>query len=235
MKTIFLLTGVELSGQVHHSANKDHTVEYKITLTVDWQNKTPDEKVKDAMTKYDLIKNGTDFVEPFSPEFVKLLVFLGNIEAAGKAILSRAKNEPNSAQALRVALKLIYDNVKNLGTMVQLKMNSCVPDEAIRMCTAAGYTYKTIAVRGKRKNSVKKTTDSGVVQFEGEGEGGRMWEWSFNPYADLPVITSAPYTTGGVTVVNTGKSKVEVFFRWRLVFRKGKYGDWSPWFSGMTP
>ena len=172
--------------------------------------------------KEDLITTGSDFPPPFSPEFVTLTRTFGTrtLPMPTRLFLHARKMKGTAPRLLLSALKVIYKDCKNLGTMIQLKMDTCVPDEAIRMCLAAGYTYKAITVREPRKNRVRQTTSPGVVQAEGEGAGGRMWQWSFNPYADTPVITDSPYTTAGVTTVNTGKSKIEVFFRWQLVYHR---------------
>ena len=232
MSTIFFLVSSVPPG----NGESDLVNSRHITAIVDWQDKSPLEKNKDAMKKLDMILNGSDFHEPFSPEFVGLDIFKTNIIGTTTAITNRAENKPGSAKALKAAVKLILGNVNNLRTMLQLKMDTCVPDEAIRMCLAAGYAYKSTNVRGKRKNAVKQTTEAGVVDVDGEKRGGRMWQMSFNPYANPAVITDLQSTSGGVKKgVDTGKSKVEVFFRWRLVLTKGRYGEWSPWYSGLTP
>jgi hypothetical protein len=234
-ENIFVLFANVISGDsTNHSANNDLVAEHYIKLTVNWRGMSAGKKILDAKTKLDKLTDNADFVSPFSPEFISLATFASDISDADAKILSRSKKEANSARSLYVALKLLYKDCKNLGTMIQLKMDSCAPDEAIRMCLAAGYTFKAIKVRGPRKNSVKKTTEPGVVQVEGEGRGGRTWQFSLDPFNGSEII-NLEYTTGGVTTYNVGQSRVDAWFRWRLKLTRGRHGDWSEWYKGETP
>jgi len=121
-----------------------------------------------------------------------------------------------------------------LGNEEKLKAKTVSPDEGIRICNDAGFEHKIIAIRGPRKNSVKPMNQPGWVQVEGEGEGGRDWQFSFDPHNGGEII-NLEYTTGKITTYNTGKSKIDTWFRWRLVYAKGKRGNWSEWYEGETP
>jgi len=90
----------------------------------------------------------------------------------------------------------------------------------VRICNDAGFEHKIITIRQQRKNSIKQMDQPGWVQAEGEGQGGRDWQFSFDPFNGGEIV-NLEYTTGGVTTYNTGKSKVDAWFRWRLVLRKG--------------
>ena len=232
---IILMSNVEISGVFKKSENKELVAEHVIKLTVNWKGLSADDKIKDAKKKKDMITTGSDFPPPWSPEFVTLVQFGTDITNADKELLARSKNEPNSARDLKQAVGLLNKDVKNIGAMIQLKMDSCVPDEAVRICLAAGYTYKAITVRGPRKNRVRQMTQPGWVQAEGEGEGGRNWQFSLAPFDKDAVIKDLPYTTGGVTTYNVGASRVDAWFRWKLVLTKGRDSDWSVWYKGETP
>jgi hypothetical protein len=231
----FMFAEPEILGSTRPQANKDVVTEHVIKHTVNWKGLNADEKIKDAKKKKDMLTNGTDFPTPWSPEFTTLVQFGKDIEQADKMLLARSKNEPYSARDLNTAVNVLYKDAKNIGSMVQLKMDTCVPVEAIRICTGAGYTYKAIVVRGPRPNRVRKMTEAGWVEVEGEGKGGRDWQFSLAPFAENPVIKDMEYTTGGITTYKVGQSRVDAWFRWRLVLTKGRRGEWSDWYKGETP
>ena len=234
MQTIFVMMGqIELSGVVRNQANPDLVTEHYIKLTVPWSGLTPEKKIQDAKTKKDLITNGSDFPTPWSPEFTSLTVLGALITDADAKLLAHSKKLPNSKINLATSIKALYAGVKNIGMMIQIKMDSVVPTEAIRICLAAGYTYKAINVRGKRPNCVKQATTPGTVVVWGEGEGPRLWQQSNDQNHESIIDLKA--TRGGVKTVEGLKSKQEVWFRWSLMLANEAYGEWSPWYSGIAP
>jgi hypothetical protein len=212
---------VEVIGQLKAAANAELEMDRKVILTVNWTKMDPARRIGDAKVKKLKMTNNADFVPPWSPEFITLATLGTDITDAKAKQLAREQNLPNTAKPLKNAVKLLYFDVKNIGTMVQLKMDKCTGKEAIRICEAAGFTYKLIKVRGARKNAVKLTTEPGVVQVEGAGAGGRLWQRNPNPYGDGET-KDLPYTTGGVTTCNLGSPGVKMYFRWRLVLTKGR-------------
>ena len=127
------MSNVEISGVFKKSENKDLVAEHDIKHTINWKNLDAGKQIEDAKKKKDMITTGSDFPPPWSPEFVTLTQFGTDITNADKALLSRSKNETNSARNLAAALKVICKDSKDLGTMIQLKMDNCVPDVAIHI------------------------------------------------------------------------------------------------------
>jgi hypothetical protein len=174
-------------------------------------------------------------VPPWPSQFVSLTTLTTDIATADAKLLAHNQKLPNSTKPLATAVKLLYKDVKSIGTLVQVQMDAApTNDESIRICIDAGYTYRAIVVRGKRENRVRQMTEPGWVQVEGEGKGGRDWQFSLNPF-DNGEIKNLEYTTGGITTYNVGTSRIDAWFRWRRVLSKGKHGDWSDWFKGETP
>jgi len=234
MKTIFVMYGsIELIGHSRPQVNDDLVSEHYIKLTVPWSKLTQEKKIQDAITKKADITAGSDFPLPWSPEFTSLTALGALISDAQAKLLARNQRLPNSKKNLGNSLTALYRGVTNIGMMIQIKMESVVPTEAIRICLAAGYTYKAINVRGKRPNCVKQTTTPGSVVVWGEGEGGRLWQQSLDPNHE--VITDLKATKGGIKTVEGLPSKNEAWFRWSMMLANEAYGEWSPWYSGIAP
>jgi len=233
MQTIFVMGSIELSRNVTQPVVNDHVAEHYIKLNVTWNHLPPEKKIQDAITKKADITAGSDFPLPWSPEFTSLTALGALITDANAKLLARSQKLPNSKRNLTASLKALYRGVTNIGMMIQLKMDTVVPTEAIRMCLAAGYTYKAINVRGKRPNCVKQTTTPGTVVVWGEGQGSRLWQMSPDPNHET--ITDLKATKGGVKTVDSLTSKKEVWFRWSLMLADEAYGEWCPWYSGIVP
>jgi len=225
----------ELSGSPKLQSNKNLVLEHVVIPVVNWsgKGKTSEWKINDIQLKKTKLTSNADFPIPWDSVFTTLTQVGTDIATANTRLQERLLNLPHSSKNLKDAIKVLKDEADNWCMMVKLKVKTVSPDEGVRICNDAGFEHKIIAIRRPRKNGVKPMNQPGWVQVEGEGSGGRDWQFSFDPFNGE--IINLEYTTGGVTTYNAGKSKADVWFRWRLVLRKGKHSDWSEWFKGETP
>ncbi len=233
MQTIFVMGSIELTDHVHQQVNNDLVAEHYIKLIVPWNGLSQEKKIQDAITKKADIIAGNDFPLPWSPEFTTPTALGLLISDANAKLLARTQRLPNSKKNLATSLKALYRGLTNIGMMIQIRMDSVVPTEAIRICLASGYTYKAIKVRGNRPNCVKQTTTPGTVVVWGEGTGPRLWQQSPDPNHET--ITDLKSTRGGIKTVEGLQSKKEYWFRWSMMLANEAYGEWSPWYSGIVP
>ena len=216
------------SGNWH---DKNKVTSHTILLKLNWRNKPPAFKLLDAKKKLDKMSNNPDFPEPWNPVFVSLAQYSTCIAEVDGLLLARSQKMPHSAKYLKAGIRRLHTKTRNIGAKVQLKMNDSPPDEAIRICKDAGFVYVVVPPRGKRKNSANPGNEPGTMIVKGAGAGRRMWQTSTDTGT---TIRNLDATSGGIIIVNDLEPKSDNWFRFKLVFRKGRYGEWSNWFKGRA-
>ncbi len=134
-------------------------------------------------------------------------------------------------EMIKDALKAVKTATKSIMTMVQTEMDKD-PVSATQICTDAGFDYY-VAKGGKaRKTGAFKSTEPGVLVVQITGGGQQQFQISPDEgasFKDLDPVTCASTMVRGLI------SKKVYWFRARRVMTKGRYGEWTPWFSEEAP
>ena len=226
---VIVKTGIMGAPQPHE--NSEMVEVRKIIAILPWEGLAPADKMYDANYKKDKLTGNVRFPIPWPSNIVSLDDFSDSIEDVDAAITLRKTNVKGSANALQKAVKIMYNNAQNIMTMVQICMNNNVGD-AIEICIGTGFEYKTITVRGKRKNSVKQGSEPGELVFECEGAGYHEFQMSVDGGV---TITHLPSGSSGICIAKNLISKKEYWFRGRLILAGNAFGEWTTWVSGIAP
>jgi len=212
------------------SPNKEKVLVRKIIATLNWKISFPEQYF---LAKFIRMKMAihSRFPEPWPQGFGSLNILDGLILDFEKAILAAMLGGIGTATAVKRASKTLYKELQSIKGMVQLDINE-FPLLALITCLEAGFDYKSMAVRGPRKNKAEPGHEPGTIMLSGEGQ--RHHDWQISRDGGI-TAEDLPTTSGGETLVENLESKVEYLFRCRLVLSKGKRGKWTDWFPGTAP
>jgi hypothetical protein len=225
------MTPIENQGSLKSPLNENKVVIKRVIATLPWDNLTYSEQL--VSTKHiDVQMTGnTDFPLPWPANVTSLATLETDIGTFDDNIVAAKTRAKGTSEAEELSSKKAHKDLLSIMRMVQTKMDD-KPEEALRICTDAGFGNKSRATRGKRKREAKPGNIPGSLIVTDEGAGKRQWQQSPD---EGKAITHLDPTTGGKTTA-TGLTSLQFYwFRCRLVLTKGRYGDWTPWFGAIAP
>ena len=181
--------------------------------------------------KKEMLTGNLTFPLPWPSNVTTLVAYALLLVTLQNAITARESGVKGSAKALKDALKAVKLATKSIMTMVQTEMDK-YPVSATQICTDAGFDYY-VAKGGKaKKTGAFKSTEPGVLVVQITGGGQQQFQMSTN---EGETFTTLDPVTCASTMVRGLISKKEYWFRGRRVLTKGRYGEWTLWFSEFAP
>jgi len=222
-ENIFVMTLVENTGRVKRSGRKPRTLVKKIKAALNWPTANGDKLVKGRHIEEMLTGNAT-FPVPY-PSNIVTLVNLGlHLDDFENAL---GQSDSDLIASTEV---IVHDDLKNIMTMVQIKMDQTRP-QAETICTGAGYDVGKETPHSPRINDIKTGTEPGSAILYGVGPGMHEWELSYDGGQ-----TSKPLrpTTKGRKELTGETPDIPIWQRNCLVLPNDTYGEWTEWVSGKT-
>ena len=203
----------------------------EVIVVLHWDGLTPLEVHKDCNYKIGELTLNPNFVVPWAPNVTSLADFIILVGKLNDAIILSASKVKGSAKAVASAVKAVKTAAQSIKAMVQIKVNSNILT-AVEVCVSAGFDYYIVSGRPPRKTGAFRSTEPGVLIVQIAGGGQQQFQISTDggeTFTDLPPVTCA--STQAVGLI----SKKEYWFRARRVMTKGRYGEWTGWFSEFAP
>ena len=221
----------QIQGEpVPHEASM--LVEVKsVKAVLNWKDKSPPEVSTNCKYKVEELTDNSYFPLPWPTLIVTLVQFGALIVALDKAITATESKTKGSAALLRKALRNIKVAAQSIMSMVQITMNNNI-GLAVEICEGAGFEYYISKGGSTRENRVRKSTIPGVLYIELGGGGQHEFQISTDggiTATHLGVSTSGSYTAQNLI------SKKEYWFRGREVLTKGRFAEWTAWYSQTAP
>lgn len=221
----------QIQGEpVPHEASM--LVEVKsVTAVLNWKDKTPSEVSTNCKYKVEKLEDNSYFPLPWSTLIVTLVQFGVKIVDLDKAITAAESKVKGSAGLLKNALRDTKVAAQSIMSMVQITMNNNI-GLAIQICEGAGFEYFISKGGTKRENRVRKSTIPGVLYVELGGGGQHEFQISLD--GGVTATHFGVSTCGSITAPYL-ISKKEYWFRGREVLTKGRFGEWTAWYSETAP
>ena len=203
----------------------------EVIVVLHWDGLTPLEIYKDCNFKSGKLEDNPNFVIPWPTVFTSRADFILLAEKLNDAITLSASKEKGSAKAVASAIKAVKTAAQSIMAMVQIKVSSNILT-AVEVCLSAGFDYYVVSGKAPRKTGAFRSTEPGVLIVQIAGGGQQQFQISTDggeTFTDLPPVTCA--STQAVGLI----SKKEYWFRGRRVMTKGRYGEWTGWFSEFAP
>jgi len=222
-ENIFILTLLESSGKIKRKGRKARIIVKKIKAALHWPRINTDKLVKGRHIE-DMLTGNSNFPVPWPSNIVTLANLGSHLDDFEDALAVK------DADLIASTGVIVQDDLKNIMTMVQIKMDSNRP-LAEKICSGAGYDVGKEIPHSTRKNSVKAGSEPGSAILTGVGKGTHEWELSYDGG-----LTSKPLraTTKGRKELTGEKPDIEIWQRNCQVFPNDTYGEWTDWVSGRT-
>ena len=203
----------------------------EVRVVLRWKDLSPTEVLKDINFKNEKLEDNPNFVIPWPSVFTSRADFIILGGKLNDDITKSASKEKGSAKLVANALRAAKLGAQSIMAMVQIKVNSNILT-AVEVCLSAGFEYYVVLGRATRKTGAFRSTEPGVLIVQIAGGGQHQFQISEDggeTFTDLPPVTCA--STQAVGLI----SKKEYWFRGRRVRTKGRYGEWTAWFSEFAP
>ena len=203
----------------------------EVIVVLHWDGLSPLEIYKDCNFKIGKLTLNPNFVPPWATIVTSLADFTILAEKLNDAITLSASKVTGSTKAVNSAIRAAKLAAQSIKAMVQIKVNSNILT-AVEVCLSAGFDYYVVSGKTTRKTGAFRSTEPGVLIVQIAGGGQQQFQISTDggeTFTDLPPVTCA--STQAVGLI----SKKEYWFRGRRVMTKGRYGEWTGWFSEFAP
>ena len=203
----------------------------EVIAVLHWDGLSPLEIYKDSNFKIEELTDNPHFVVPWPTNVTTLVAFTALTGKLNDAIIKSASKEKGSAKLVTNAIRASKLGAQSIMGMVQTAMNNN-PLTAVEICLSAGFDYFVVKGKSPRKTGAFRSTEPGVLIVQIAGSGQHQFQISEDggeTFTDLPPVTCA--STQAVGLI----SKKEYWFRGRRVLTKGRYGEWTGWFSEFAP
>jgi len=203
----------------------------KVIVVLHWEHLSALEIFKDSNYKIGKLTLNPNFVEPWPINVTTLTAFTTLAEKLNDAITLSASKVKGSAKGVTTAVRALNMAAQSIKAMVQIKVNSNILT-AVEVCVSAGFDYYIVSGKPARKTGAFRSTEPGVMLVQIAGGGQQQIQISTDggeTFMDLPPVTCASTQVVGLI------SKKEYWFRGRRVLTKGRYGEWTGWFSEFAP
>ena len=220
----------KLGAPVPHEASMALEAK-KVIVVLHWDDLSPLEIYKDSNYKIGKWDNNPNFVIPWPVNVTSRADFILLAEKLNDAITLSASKVKGSSKAINSAINALKTAAQSIKAMVQIKINGNLLT-AVEICLGAGFDYYVVSGKTTRKTGVFRSTEPGVLIVQIAGGGQHQFQISTDggeTFTDLPPVTCA--STQAVGLI----SKKEYWIRARRVHTKGRYGEWTAWFSEFAP
>ncbi len=222
-ENIFVLTLLESSGKIKRKGRKARIIVKKIKAALHWPTANGDKLVKGRHIE-EMLTGNSNFPVPWPSNIVTLANLGSHLDDFEDALAAKDSDLIASTGVI------VQDDLKNIMTMVQIKMDSNRP-MAEKICSGAGYDVGKETPHTIRTNSVKPGKEPGSAILYAEGKGMHEWELSYDGG-----LTSKPLraTSKGKKTVTGEKPDIEIWQHNCQVLPNDTYGEWTDWVSGRT-
>ena len=220
---LIMLAQIVPQGDGKRKGKKADVVVKKIKAALNWPTSNGKKLIR-ARRVQKCLTNNSLFPLPWPTNIVTLANLGTHTDAFESALGSGDAGLISSTETV------VHDDLINIMSMVQIKMNSDRPN-AENICTGAGYDIKKEAPHSPRANSIKPGNEPGSAIFTAIGTGPHEWEVSIDGGTTFKGI---PSTRSGKTSISNFASDIDIWQRNRTVLANNKYGDWTQWIEGKT-